>query len=188
MYLCRCNFLSVTPLPSHCLLHIAKRLTHAQSQFPVTNLTPFIGYNTGWAEYIIMRALTFIIKSLFVVVVCACVVTRELCVSAGGYYRRAAVPTFQWLWIPSAQTGRGRVWRHSRGWKLWAKRKRVRMKTLFKPRSLVMSHISLLSHRSYTSFTQNDASQMIWTDWVLRNGWRKLLVLMKSQQLKKINP
>lgn len=66
MYLCRCNFLSVTPLPSHRLLHIAKRLTHAQSQFPVTNLTPFIGYNTGWAEYIIMRALTFIIKSLFV--------------------------------------------------------------------------------------------------------------------------
>lgn len=61
---CQCNFLPATTSPSHPLLHIAKRLTHAQSQFPVREPTPFIGYNMGRAEYIIMGALTFMIKSL----------------------------------------------------------------------------------------------------------------------------
>ena len=62
MHLSRCNFLSVTPSPSQPLLHITKWLTHAQSQFPVKKATPFIGCRTGWAEYIIMRAMTFMNK------------------------------------------------------------------------------------------------------------------------------
>lgn len=49
---------------NHPLLHTAERLTHAQSQFPVTALTLFIGYSRDRAGYIIMGALTFIIKSL----------------------------------------------------------------------------------------------------------------------------
>lgn len=58
------NFPPVTSSLYHPLLHIAKSLTHAQSQFPVRKLTPFIGYNMDRAEYIIMGALTFMIKSL----------------------------------------------------------------------------------------------------------------------------
>lgn len=49
---------------NHPLLHTAKRLTHAQSQFPVTALTLFTGYSTDRAAYIIMGALTFMIKAL----------------------------------------------------------------------------------------------------------------------------
>lgn len=51
---------------SHPLLHIAKRLTHPQSQFPVRKPTPFIDYNMGTAEYIITGAMSFMIKSLTV--------------------------------------------------------------------------------------------------------------------------
>lgn len=168
---------------NHPLLHTAKKLTQAQSQFPVTALTLFIGCSTDGAGYIIMGALTFMIKSLSCVFLTAGPPpvwqqgnSLQTSVSSTGYDKTFDATMLWYLHFSGNESRQLRQeqeeYEDTAENGNCGQRGKVEWITCSNPKPY---RTSLTFHSDYTKVSRNDETQMS-----QRNSWAKVLTLMKS--------